>query len=76
MALGKTNIPVRVYAEEDIRLPRRLQKDLEDKIAGYTQTIMQGQLTIERYKELTGKVAGLREALQIAEEIVRELSQG
>lgn len=76
MAQGKTSIPVRIYSEEDIRLPRRMQTDIEAKIEGYTQTVMAGQLTEAKYRELTGRVAGLREALQIASDIAKELSEG
>lgn len=65
--------PVRFYAEDDIRVPRRMVAILQEKIAGYTDTVMGGSLSIERYNFLTGYVAGLREALQVAEEIVKEL---
>jgi hypothetical protein len=66
--------PVRVYADEDRRLPRRLATELEKRISGYSETIISGSLTFDRYQNLTGLVAGLREALQMAEDLSKELS--
>lgn len=65
--------PVRLYAEEDIRVPRRMVAILREKIDGYTDTVMAGHLSVEEYNYLAGSVAGLREALQVAENIASEL---
>lgn len=65
--------PVRIYADEDVRLPRRLAKFLQDRIDSYSKTVLQGGCTPELYKELTGKIAGLSEALREAEEIGKAL---
>jgi hypothetical protein len=66
--------PVRIFVSDDERLPRRLVPLLQRKIDAYTGTIMAGQLEFPKYKELTGVVQGLREALQIAEELSREMN--
>jgi hypothetical protein len=65
--------PVRLYADDDARLPRRLSKVLQDKIDGYSRTVLDGSLTPERYKQLTGQIAGLREALRECEELAKSL---
>lgn len=69
----KNSDPVRLYAEDDIRVPRRMVAVLREKIDGYTDTVMAGHLSIEAYNYLAGSVAGLREALQVAEDIAKEL---
>jgi hypothetical protein len=65
--------PVRIHVDEDTRMPRRLRKFLEDRIAGYSKTVLQGGCTPELYKELTGKIGGLNEALRECEEIAKTL---
>lgn len=65
--------PVRLYAEDDVRVPRRMVAILREKIAGYTDTVMAGHLSEASYNYLTGCVAGLREALQVAEDVAKEL---
>ena len=67
---------VRIHVEDDVRLPRRLEAVLKEKIDGYTGTVMNGKLKPELYYELTGKVAGLREALQLAQTLAKELAEG
>jgi|HubBroStandDraft_1064217.scaffolds.fasta_scaffold500700_2 hypothetical protein len=65
--------PVRLYSEDDVRLPRRLSVFLQKKIDGYSETVLDGQCTPELYHELTGKIAGLKEALREAQELAKEL---
>lgn len=65
--------PVRIHVSDDVRLPRRLAKFLQDRIDSYSKTVLQGGCTPELYKELTGKIAGLSEALRECEEISKEI---
>jgi hypothetical protein len=65
--------PVRIYADDDVRLPRRLSKFLQERIDSYSKTVLQGGCTPELYKELTGKIAGLSEALRECESISKEI---
>jgi hypothetical protein len=67
--------PVRIYAEDDIRLPKRLAAVLVERIEGYSDTILSGSCDLYQYKSITGQIAGLREALRICEEIVTELQE-
>ena len=73
MALGKTPTPVRLYVDDDARLPKRLAHLLQDRIDSLTDTIVGGNMPFEKYNELTGWVRGLREALQMAEDLSKEL---
>ena len=65
--------PVRIHVDDDVRLPRRLRKFLQERIDGYSKTVLQGNCTHELYKELTGKIAGLTEALRKCDEISKEI---
>lgn len=65
--------PVRIYADDDSRLPRRLSAILQDKIDRYSVTVIEGQLSFERYKQLTGQITGLKEALRECEEMSKTL---
>jgi len=71
----KPTEPVRIYAEDDIRLPKRLAAVLQERIEGYSDTILSGSCDLYQYKSLTGTIAGLREALQICDDIVTELAE-
>jgi len=66
--------PVRLYAEDDIRLPRVLAKFLKDRINDISIAVLQGQLTDQNYRFCTGQISGLREALQECERIDNELT--
>lgn len=65
--------PVRIHVDEDVRLPRRLSAILQDKIDRYSVTVIEGQLSFDRYKQLTGQITGLKEALREAEEMSKTL---
>lgn len=67
------NEPVRLYAEDDIRLPRMLAKVLKDRINDLSGVVLQGQLDDRDYSFYTGHILGLREALQECERIDKEL---
>jgi hypothetical protein len=66
--------PIRLYTSDDARLPRRVSAALAERIAGYSDTILQGNLEPARYNELVGIVKGLKEALQICDDAAKELS--
>lgn len=66
--------PVRVYAEDDARLPVRLSKVLQDRIASMSELVIAGHLSEGDYRSRTGHIAGLREALTECERIGKELS--
>lgn len=66
--------PVRIYAEEDFRMPYRLAKFLREQIAAHSQTVLDGNLTSENYKQFTGIIRGLQIALDEADRLTKELS--
>jgi hypothetical protein len=65
--------PLRLYAEDDARLPRRLDKTLRDKIETLSESVLNGQLNERDYRFFTGQITGLREALSECERIAKEL---
>lgn len=73
MARGNES-PVRLYAEDDVRLPRRLATYLKERIESLSVTVLQGQLSHDEYKDFTGQIRGLKAALQECESIAEELS--
>lgn len=74
MALGKQSEPVRIYSDDDARLPMRLSKVLRDRIEALSEAVLNGQLTEREYRFSTGRIAGLREALSEAEQIGKDLN--
>lgn len=74
MALGKPSEPVRIYAEDDARLPRRLDKAISDRIAALSETVLAGQLSERDYRSFTGQIEGLKFALSECENISMELT--
>jgi len=73
MALGKPSEPVRLYVEDDARMPRRLSAWIKQRIDDISETVLTGQLLEKEYRFMTGQIAGLREALSECEEIAKEL---
>ena len=75
MALVKApNEPLRMYAEDDARLPRYLAKVLQDRIDGLSETVLSGQLSEKDYRFSTGQITAFKEALSECERIGRELN--
>lgn len=68
------NNPVRIYSEDDERLPVRLSNVLQDRIASMSELVIAGHLSEGDYRSRTGHIAGLREALSECERIGKELS--
>lgn len=66
--------PVRIYSEDDVRLPARLNRILQDRIDAISQYILTGQLSERDYRFCAGKLEGLREALSDSSQIGKELS--
>lgn len=67
--------PVRIYAEEDRRLPRRLAKVLQDQIDNETEALVaELDKTFEDVKRRQGYIAGLRWALQECQSADKEIS--
>lgn len=66
--------PVRLYVGDDARLPRRLSHFLQEEIERLSAEVLNGQLTPENYRFYTGRISGLRMALDEAERISEELS--
>ena len=62
-----SNEPVRLYAEDDARLPRLLGKVLQDRIDGLSEAVLNGQLNEQDYRFYTGQITGLRLALSECE---------
>ncbi len=73
MAQGNAT-PVRIYADDDARLPRLLGKVLQDRIEGLSEAVLNGQLNERDYSFYTGQIAGLRLALSECEIISKGLS--
>ena len=65
--------PVRLYADDDARLPVRLSKVLQNRIDGLSETVLDGQLSEKDYRSFTGQIIGLRHALSECEKIGNEL---
>lgn len=64
--------PVRLYAEEDYRLPRRLSAFLRERIEDLSAIVLQGQLSRDDYKEYTGRITGMKTALEECERIEKD----
>lgn len=73
MALGNQE-PVRLYAEDDARLPKHLARVIQDRIDGLSESVLSGQLTELNYRSTTGQITGLKFALSECERIVKDLS--
>jgi hypothetical protein len=73
MARGEAS-PVRLYAEDDVRLPRRLSTFLKDQIEALSTTVLEGGLSQDGYKEFTGQIRGLKTALIECERLTKEIS--
>lgn len=74
MPRAESTQPVRLYVEDDIRLPRRLSTFLKERIDDFSVTVLDGQLSPEDYKFYAGRIAGLRSALEECERIAKEIS--
>lgn len=75
MALGNAKeSPVRFFAPDDVRLPRRLATFLKERIANLSETVLQGQLSHDDYKDFTGQIRGLKAALDECESITEEIA--
>ena len=74
MAVMPQKEPIRLYAEDDARLPRRLATSLTDRIATLSETVLNGQLDEKQYRQFTGELNGLKFALSECERIDTELS--
>lgn len=74
MPRAESTQPVRLYVEDDVRLPRRLSTFLEEQIESYSVTVLDGQLSPENYKFYAGQIAGLRSALEECERIAKEIA--
>jgi len=74
MALGKPSDPVRIYADDDVRLPRRLSAFLQGRIDALSEEVLNGQMAEKEYRYYTGQIAGLREALSECDRLGKELS--
>ena len=66
--------PVRIYAEDDARLPAMLSQFLQKRIDGMSELVLAGHLSEGDYRSRTGHIAGLREALTECRRIGEELS--
>lgn len=66
--------PVRIYAEEDFRLPRRLAVIFKDKIEFETGALAASNETFENMKWRQGYIAALNFALRECETADKELS--
>lgn len=74
MPRAEATQPVRLYVEDDVRLPRRLSTFLKEQIEGLSVTVLDGQLSPENYKFYAGQIAGLRSALEECERIAKEIA--
>lgn len=74
MPRAEATQPVRLYVEDDVRLPRRLSTFLKEQIDGFSGTVLDGQLSPEDYKFYAGQIAGLRSALEECERIAKEIA--
>ena len=74
MARGEAQSPVRLYSTDDVRLPRRLATYLKEQIESLSETVLQGQLSADQYKEFTGRISGLKMALNECERISEEIA--
>lgn len=75
-SMGERPEPVRLYAEEDHRLPARLAGSLKEQIAQKVEALSSGYaLNFPEYRERVGELAGLRLALGICEQIEKQLSE-
>ena len=74
MPRAEATQPVRLYVEEDIRLPRRLSTFLKEQIENLSVTVLHGQLSPDDYRFYTGQIAGLRSALEGCERIAEEIA--
>lgn len=66
--------PVRLYADDDVRLPRRLSTYLKERIENLSVTVLHGQLKPEEYKDFTGEIRGLKYALDECDRITEEIA--
>lgn len=66
--------PVRLYVDDDSRLPRRLSTFLKGQIENLSLTVLQGQLSHDDYKDFTGQIRGLNTALEECERITKEIT--
>ena len=74
MALANKAEPVRMYSDDDARLPVRLSKVLQDRIESLSETVLDGQLNEKDYRFFTGQIFGLRQALSECDRIATELN--
>lgn len=75
MAQGNAE-PVRLYVDEDRRLPVRLKTVLEREIAAHTETLTKGNAVKDyaAYQRIVGKIDGLKFALEECANINKDLS--
>lgn len=66
--------PVRFFAPDDVRLPRRLATYLKEQIEQRSETVLHGQLSQDHYKQTTGEIMGLKLALAECERITEEIT--
>lgn len=74
MAQGRPAEPVRLYTDDDARLPVRLKKVLQERIDSVSEAVLTGQLSDRDYRYQAGQLQGLRDALSVCEIISKELS--
>lgn len=74
MPLDNAAGPLRIYAEDDVRLPRRLSVFLREQIEALSVTVLDGELAPEQYRSFTGQIRGLKTALDECVRITQEIS--
>jgi len=66
--------PVRMYVDDDVRLPRRLSTFLKERIDNLSVSVLQGELKADDYRSLTGMIRGFQIALDECERITEEIA--